>query len=268
VGLSEVGIAGALTQVVLPALGCGVVGGLLFCPSALALRQQLAEATQQVLRDDLTQFTQNAFTVAGLLFALLLSDTLGFLLQRQERLYKAVFREVSEARALVEQLGLLGAARGGGARLGDVGRYLAADLRRLGRPRVLPAGGGVDPLERLLFATSVGAPAGVCGSARAVRQARAERLAAVQRRFPAGHLVILGVLAVLMLGFFVLLGAGVAGFEPGGEAARPGHLLWLLAWLFGLLVAAVALCNCWQPQIKNIAAEVANIHRENIQAIH
>jgi len=46
---------------------------------------------------------------------------------------------------------------------------------------------------------------------------------------------------LLVLGFFLLLGAGMAGFEPPGEAALPGHLLAMLAPLFGLLVAAISL---------------------------
>eukprot|EP00439_Symbiodinium_sp_Y106_P047103 s3166_g6.t1 len=38
-------------------------------------------------------------------------ETLSMLLQRQDRLYCAIYQEVSEARSLVEQLVLLGGAR-------------------------------------------------------------------------------------------------------------------------------------------------------------
>merc|ERR1719408_745175 len=98
-------------EVGLPALLCGLTAGLLFCPGSLALRDLLAETTRAVIKDDMTQFTQNAFNLCGVFFALLLGETLGFLLQRLERLYRAVYDEIAEAKALVEQLGILAAAR-------------------------------------------------------------------------------------------------------------------------------------------------------------
>ncbi|CAE7256306.1 unnamed protein product, partial [Symbiodinium sp. CCMP2456] len=97
-----------------------------------------------------------------------------------------------------------------------------------------------DPLESLLFATSVGVPSGVSSSVRAIRQARASRLAAAQRKFPAAHLLLLGVFGTCSLSIFLLLGAGLAGFEAF-EASKPGHLLAILAPLFGLLVSVQAL---------------------------
>eukprot|EP00434_Breviolum_minutum_P005841 symbB.v1.2.005150.t1/scaffold297.1/size245286/3 len=75
----------------------------------------------------------------------------------------------------------------------------------------------VDPLETLLFATSVGVPSGVCDSA------RASRLAAAQRKFPSAHSAILWTLALLATAIFVLLAAGMAGFEAD-VATDPGHL--------------------------------------------
>mmetsp|Transcript_57012 Transcript_57012/g.137828 ORF Transcript_57012/g.137828 Transcript_57012/m.137828 type:complete len:241 (-) Transcript_57012:45-767(-) len=189
----------------------------------------------------MTQYMQNAFTVATLLFSLLITDTLGFMFQRQENLHKAIYEEASEVRVLVEQVSLLGAARSDGqaaaALLDDVRAHLEQDLRQLSRPLLPPERrGGGDPLERLLFATSVGVPSSISSSARALRQARATRLASVRRRFPLGHFVILSLFALLVLSFFLIVGAGLAGFEPEGQALLPGHLLWLLSPLFGLLV--------------------------------
>eukprot|EP00913_Durusdinium_trenchii_P010147 g9514.t1 len=89
----------------------------------------------------------------------------------------------------------------------------------------------------LLFATSVGVPSSVCDSVRAIRQARAARLAAAQRRFPAEHSAILWTWAAMATGIFLLLAAGMAGFEAE-VATQSGHLLAVLAPLFGVLVAA------------------------------
>eukprot|EP00434_Breviolum_minutum_P046152 symbB.v1.2.041581.t1/scaffold8249.1/size9178/1 len=59
----------------------------------------------------MTQFSQNAFAVLLLLFSLLLGETFSMLLDRQDRLCRAIYTEVSEARSLIEQLVLLSAGR-------------------------------------------------------------------------------------------------------------------------------------------------------------
>jgi len=231
---------------------CGTLAGFLFCPLSEGLRSLIATPAQEVLKDDMTQFTQNAFALVLLVFGLLLGETLSMLLQRQDRLYCAIYQEVSEARSLVEQLVLLGGARQGktvgtewtsnsATLLDDMEAYLIQDLQQLGEIRILvDRGPKPDPLESLLFATSVGVPSGVSSSVRAIRQARASRLAAAQRKFPAAHLLLLGVFGTCSLSIFLLLGAGLAGFEAF-EASKPGHLLAILAPLFGLLVSVQAL---------------------------
>ena len=230
----------------------GVFATLAFCPLASALRSLLATPAQDVLKDDMTQFSQNAFAVLLLLFSLLLGETFSMLLDRQDRLCRAIYTEVSEARSLIEQLVLLSAGRQVGGDeswssssrnlLESVEAYLVQDLQRLGESQILPKRGAapVDPLETLLFATSVGVPSGVCDSVRAIRQARASRLAAAQRKFPSAHSAILWTLALLATAIFVLLAAGMAGFEAD-VATDPGHLLSILSPLFGILVAAQVL---------------------------
>ncbi|CAE7401965.1 tyrP-A [Symbiodinium natans] len=242
----------AFATIMVQALVCGSIGGLLFCPLSEGLRSLMATPAQEVLKDDMTQFTQNAFAVVLLVFGLLLGETLAMLLQRQDRLYCAIFQEVSEARSLVEQLTLLGGARQGRAAVSEwtsnsatlldsMETYLVQDLQRLGEARILQnAGDEPDPLESLLFCTSVGVPSSVCSSVRAIRQARASRLAAAQRQFPVAHLLLIGVFGTCSLSIFLLLGAGLAGFEAA-EATRPGHLLAILAPLFGLLVGVQAI---------------------------
>lgn len=233
----------------LPILVSGALAAAAYSTGSIGLRGILAPASREVLHDDFTQYTQNVFSAVGLLFALFLGTTFGFYLQRQERLFGAIYQEVSVARALLEQLVLLGGARQSHI-LEYFEEYIVEDLMELGKPRVIGsrAGGEADPLEKLLFATSVGTPSCVCDSVRAIRQARAERLAATQRKFPLGHLLVLGGFTVLTLACFPLLSAGLIGFEePAGGmtresvAALPGHLLSVHSVLFGLLVAAVIL---------------------------
>lgn len=242
-------VVDATFRVLLPATLVGVLAGLSFCPAALALRSILAEPTLQVIKDDMTQFTQNSFSAAGLLLILILAQTISICFSRLERLYDAILNEICQAEALIEQLTLIGATRliteetGSSGLLDDVEAYLKDDLCQLGQPRLLQMrdGNAVDRLERVIFATSVGLPSDILASIRNIRQSRSARLAASQRTFPLAHFIILGALATYVLGFFVLLGAGMASFEKVGEAGLEGHLLWLLAPLFGVLVGAVAI---------------------------
>jgi len=242
-------VVDAVFRVLIPASLIGVIGGLTFCPAALSLRSMLAEPTLQVIRDDMTQFTQNSFSAAGLLLILILAETIDINLSRLEQLYDAILNELTQAEALIEQLSLIGATRlvteesGSRTLLDDLEEYIQDDLCLIGQPRLLQMrdGNAVDRLERVLFATSVGLPSDILVSIRKVRLARAARLAACQRTFPLAHYVILGAFAVYVLGFLVLLGAGLSTFEKAGEAELPGHLLWLLAPLFGLIVGAVTI---------------------------
>jgi hypothetical protein len=66
-----------------------------------------------------------------------------------------------------------------------------------------------DPLEDILYLTSVGEPSVVYQTVRSLRQARAYRLGALQRKLPDIHMTLLWVLAGIVLFTFPLLGAGV-----------------------------------------------------------
>ncbi|CAJ1443650.1 unnamed protein product [Effrenium voratum] len=250
----------AFALILARAAACGVAAAGLFCPLATSLRSLLATPAQEVLKDDMTQFSQNAFAVVLLLLGLLLGETLSMLLQRQDRLYHAIYCEVSEARSLIEQLVLLSGCREGlnqswspssKTLLETVEAYLVEDLQNLGKSGLLPdRGGAVDPLESMLFVTSVGLPSCICDSVRSIRQARAERLAAAQRRFPLGHQVILSAMAACAMAVFILLAAGLAGFEAD-SATKPGHLLTVLAPLFGLLMSAQVLTASVLTELSN-----------------
>eukprot|EP00971_Amphidinium_carterae_P203474 4038038-Amphidinium_carterae.1 len=68
----------------------------------------------------MTQFDQNAFVAFGLVLGLFWANTFTVLLSRQERLYKAIYSEVSELQSLVEQITLLVGSRASLSGSGDL----------------------------------------------------------------------------------------------------------------------------------------------------
>ena len=65
-----------------------------------------------------------------------------------------------------------------------------------------------DPLEQILYLTSVGEPSLVYQTVRSLRQARSARLGALQRKLPQIQIFLLWTLAAIVLFTFPLLGAG------------------------------------------------------------
>lgn len=65
-----------------------------------------------------------------------------------------------------------------------------------------------DPLEQILYLTSVGEPSLVYQTVRSLRQARSARLGALQRKLPQIQIYLLWTLAAIVLFTFPLLGAG------------------------------------------------------------
>ena len=72
-------------------------------------------------------------------------------------------------------------------------RYIRNDLKRLDfNPAVLlSAKPSSDPLESVLYLTSVGVPSVVYDTVRSLRQARGARLGATQRKLPEIHFTLL-----------------------------------------------------------------------------
>merc|ERR1712072_788269 len=67
-----------------------------------------------------------------------------------------------------------------------------------------------DPLETLLYTTSVGVPGVVYETVKSLRAARGYRLGATQRKLPEMHFYLLYFLAFLELVSFPVLGAGTS----------------------------------------------------------
>ena len=93
--------------------------------------------------------------------------------------------------------------------------------------------------------TSVGVPSTVYETVKSLRQARARRLGALQRKLPTIHMVMLWVLAGLELVSFPLLGAGTQTI--GGY-----NLLTIEGLLFGVMTSGIVLTlrvvgELWRP---------------------
>jgi hypothetical protein len=190
-----------------------------------------------VLSQDSSQFVQNFLTVAGLLFSILVGQTYYFMYQQQEMVYYALFNEVTEAKSLLEQVALVCQGRTMYPKvLAAISQYVKTDLKKLqSDPAVLLSARPVDdPLETIMYLTSVGVPSTVYETVRSLRQARAQRLGALQRKLPTVHMVLLWVLAFIELMSFPLLGAGTQTL--GGY-----NILTVEGCLFGVMTAGIVL---------------------------
>jgi len=201
-----------LVRVGIPSLLAAIAAFFLFPALALTLASVMNDAgVFAVLSQDSSQFVQNFLTVSSLLFSILVGQTYYFMYGQQEAVYYALFNEVTEAKSLLEQVALVCQGRAMYPQvLNAISKYVKNDLKRLqDDPAVLLSARPVDdPLESIMYMTSVGVPSSVYETVRSLRQARAGRLGALQRKLPPIHLLLLWVLAGIELVSFPLLGAG------------------------------------------------------------
>ncbi len=113
-----------------------------------------------------------------------------FLYTQQESIYYALFNEVTEAKSLLEQVALVCQGRSMYRQcLDSISAYVQDDLKMIHLdPAVLLSARPVDdPLESIMYMTSVGIPSSVYETVKSLRQARAARLGALQRKLPPMH---------------------------------------------------------------------------------
>jgi hypothetical protein len=118
-----------------------------------------------------------------------------------------------------------------------VKRYVEEDLKKglgIEPAKVLSARPMDDPLEIIMYLTSVGVPSSIYDTVRSLRQARARRLGALQRKLPPAHLLLLWLLAVIELSSFPVLGAGTQTI--GGY-----NILTIEGCLFGIMTFGIVL---------------------------
>lgn len=102
-----------LSRILLPSLASSVAAYALFPPLSLSLSYLINDpATFAVLSVDSSQFVQNFLTVTGLTFSILVGQTYYFMYQQQEAVFVSLFREVTEAKSLLEQVSLVCRGRG------------------------------------------------------------------------------------------------------------------------------------------------------------
>jgi len=192
-----------------------------------------------VVSQDASQYIQNILTTSGLTFSLLVGQTYYFMYQQQEAIYLALFEEVTMAKSLLEQVALVSQGREVLYKkiLMCVQSYVRDDLTKFNdiEPSILISRRPCDdPLEQILYLTSVGEPSLVYQTVRSLRQARSHRLGALQRKLPQLHMILLWTLAAIVLFTFPLLGAGSQTIGGLG-------ILQVQSWYLGFIVFAISL---------------------------
>lgn len=238
-----------LLRVGIPSLISAILGTYLFPFLALTLATIMNDAgVFAVLSQDSSQFVQNFLTVAGLLFSILVGQTYYFMYQQQEAVYYALFNEVTEAKSLLEQVALVCQGRSMYRQvLKYISNYVEYDLKQLQcDPAVLLSARPVDdPLESIMYMTSVGVPSTVYETVRSLRQARAARLGALQRKLPKVHMILLWVLAAIELCSFPLLGAGTQTIGGYNILTVEGCLFGVMT--FGVVLTLRVVGELWRP---------------------
>ena len=227
-----------LVRVGIPSVLAGIVATLIFPTISLGLPSIFNDAgVFAVLSQDSSQFVQNSLTVSSLVFSILVGQTYYFMYQQQKTLFYAIFIEVTEAKSLLEQVALVCQGRAMYNQvLRSISLYVRVDLKQLqADPAVLLSARSVDdPLESIMYMTSVGVPSSVYETVRSLRQARAQRLGALQRKLPRIHMLLLWVLAGIELCSFPLLGAATQTIAGYGILSVEGCLFGIMT--FGIVM--------------------------------
>eukprot|EP00434_Breviolum_minutum_P010153 symbB.v1.2.008961.t1/scaffold508.1/size221222/10 len=153
-------------------------------------------------------YVGNVLALMSVLFSILAGNSYTSLYSQNEAIFCALFAEVSEAKALMEQIALVCSGRPFyRSALENIRRYVERDLRRLDRPPSILCACKPrdDPLESILYLTSVGVPSAVYETVRSLRQRRGDRLGAVQRKLPPVQMALLYVLGGFNLMSLLLL---------------------------------------------------------------
>ena len=238
-----------LLRVGIPSVAAGLAAYFLFPVVSLYLASVYSEAgALTVLSIDSSQFVQNFLGISSLLFAILVGQTYYFMYTQQESVYYALFHEVTEAKSLLEQVALVCQGRNMYSRcLESISKYVQEDLKALKSDpaKLLSARPVDDPLESIMYMTSVGVPSTVYETVKSLRAARAARLGALQRKLPAPHLAMLWTLAAVEIVSFPLLGAGTQVI--GGY-----NILTVEGCLFGVMTTGIVLTlrvvgELWRP---------------------
>ena len=238
-----------LLRISIPSFLAGMLATFAFPFLALSLATVMNDAgVFAVLSQDSSQFVQNFLTVSGLLFSILVGQTFYFMYMQQEAVYYSLFNEVTEAKSLLEQVALVCQGRSMyKPMLKFIQKYIKEDLKQLhSDPAVLLSARPVDdPLESIMYMTSVGVPSIVYETVKSLRQARAARLGALQRKLPKVHMWLLWILAAIELMSFPLLGAGTQTIGGYRILTVEGCLFGVMT--FGIVMTLRVVGELWRP---------------------
>ena len=227
-------------RVGIPGLFISASANIAYPTVAIALANMINDSgVFAVVAQDASQYIQNILTTSGLMFSIIAGQTYYFMYQQQEAIYLALFEEVTVAKSLLEQVALVSQGRQllYEKLLSCVQQYVEDDLTKFDdiEPAGLLSSRPIDdPLQEILYLTSVGEPSIVYQTVRSLRQARAYRLGALQRKLPQIHMVLLWTLAGIVLFTFPLLGAGVQTI--GGMGILTVQSWYLSFIVFGICV--------------------------------
>jgi len=171
----------------------------------------------QILREDAANQVEDFCKVTQTIFAILAGSVTSSLYQQQVAIKLAFFREISVARSLLEQTTFVCWGRPWyQSALACLRDYVETDLCCFSEPpaQMVALKPKVDPLECIMYMTSVGVPGVVYDSIKSLRHARGDRLGALQRKYPVAAIVLLYFLAIIDLEPFMMLGAGAID-NPG-----------------------------------------------------
>ncbi|KAL7522934.1 hypothetical protein ACHAWX_007670 [Stephanocyclus meneghinianus] len=257
-------------RVIFPAILSGTAAFLAFPSLCFRVANFVSRTTVPGKIGMLSDAVQSFISLVGLLYSILVGQVFGFLYSQQEAHYLALFDEVTEAKSLLEQVALVSQGRSMYLTcLTSIARYVREDLlggtmtlaptnisnnnsgkvkKVRATPSVTPsilisARPADDPLESILYLTSVGIPGHIYDTVRSLRQARSRRLGALQRKVPVIHLLMLWIMGItLILTFPVLIGVGEAALAKGVLVPSTGYnFLALQGILFGVATFAVVL---------------------------
>eukprot|EP00929_Paragymnodinium_shiwhaense_P005338 TRINITY_DN10713_c0_g1_i2.p1 TRINITY_DN10713_c0_g1~~TRINITY_DN10713_c0_g1_i2.p1 ORF type:complete len:448 (-),score=104.94 TRINITY_DN10713_c0_g1_i2:324-1598(-) len=170
----------------------------------------------------------------GLLFSILAGSSYSSLYAQNESIYLAFYSEVSEAKALLEQVSLISQGRSiYDTLLKYIEQYVKEDLCRTDKDPAeqLAMKPKDDPLESILYITSVGLPSSIYDTVRSIRQLRGQRLGSMQRKMPRIQLSLLWILGSALIAGFPMMAADAAG------ASRS----FALRAMFGVLCGSVSM---------------------------
>lgn len=241
-----------LVRVGLPAFLLAAIGSASY-PSIAMLLAEILENDHgvfAVLSQDASQYVQNILTTSGLMFSILVGYSYYFLYQQQERVFYALFEEVSEAKSLLEQVSLICAGRSIYQKvLSYMSAYVCDDLKQMSTVdpvESLSLKPSDDPLEGILYLTSVGEPGVVYDTIKSLRQARSHRLGALQKKLPDIHIFLLRTLGAIVLVTFPVCGSGSQVI--GGQGILEVQAIFFGVMIFGLSIVLGVISELWSPR--------------------